>query len=196
MSSVTLYSSVSVDGFATGPGGDLTRLHRWLFDFDGGQARSVDDENTAAFAAAGAYIFGNTTLRSGEEPWGDEAVFSAPVFVLTHDVRPPVRRNGALFTFVNGGPSEALRLAADAAGDRGVVIMGSPDVAGQFLRAGLVDRILLHLVPVLLGGGTRLFGDAGGYSGNGQVELRLDRMVAGVEASQLAFTVVRDERAD
>ena len=186
MSTVTLTCSVSVDGFAAGPDGDLSRLHRWLFDFEANRPLDFEDENMAEFRAAGAIVFGHTTFRSGEVPWGDADVFSAPVFVLTHEAREPLHRNGTTFTFVTGGPAEALALAGEAAADRAVVIMGSPDVARQFLAAGLVDRVLLHLIPVLLGGGTRLFGTL-----DGPLELTCERMIADGEAAQLAYRVSR-----
>ena len=85
MSTVTLTCSVSVDGFATGPDGDLSRLHRWLFDFESNHPLDYEDENMAEFRAAGAIVFGHTTFRSGEVPWGEADVFHAPVFVLTHE---------------------------------------------------------------------------------------------------------------
>ena len=148
---------MSVDGFATGPHGDLTRLHRWLFDFDASREKPFSDELTARFRAAGAIVFGRRTYDSGQEPWGEEDVFSAPVFVVTHEAKEPVAKNGTVFTFVAGDAAHIHRRASEAAGDGDVVIMGSPDVAAQFLAAGLVDELLLHLVPVLLGRGTRLF---------------------------------------
>jgi len=188
MSTVTLTCSVSVDGFATGPDGDLSRLHRWLFDFESNHPLDFDDENMAEFRAAGAIVFGHTTFRSGEVPWGEADVFHAPVFVLTHQERAPLHRNGTTFTFVTGGPLEALTLARAAAAERDVMIMGSPDVARQFLAAGLVDRILLHLVPVLLGRGTRLFDELAS-----PVELTCERMLNDDEAAQLAYRVARHE---
>ena len=188
MSTVTLTCSVSVDGFATGPDGDLSRLHRWLFDFESNHPLDYEDENMAEFRAAGAIVFGHTTFRSGEVPWGEADVFHAPVFVLTHEGRAPLHRNGTTFTFVTGGPLEALTLARAAAKTRDVVIMGSPDVARQFLAAGLVDRILLHLVPVLLGRGTRLFDELAS-----PVELACERMLDDDEAAQLAYRVTRHE---
>ncbi|HEX5860183.1 MAG TPA: dihydrofolate reductase family protein [Microbacterium sp.] len=188
MSTVTLTCSLSVDGFAAGPGGDLSRLHRWLFDFESNHPVDHEDQNMAEFRAAGAIVFGHTTFRSGEVPWGDADVFDAPVFVLTHVPRPPLRRNGTIFTFVTGGPLEALTLAREAAGGRAVMIMGSPDVARQCLAAGLVDRILLHLIPVLLGGGTRLFDEL-----DGPVELTCERMLIDDEAPQLAYRVTGRE---
>ncbi|WP_127472565.1 dihydrofolate reductase family protein [Microbacterium sulfonylureivorans] len=184
MGSTVIFVSVSVDGYATGPHGDLTRLHRWL----SADARADDDaavDLTARFRSAGAIVFGRRTWDSGQEPWGDDDVFDSPVFVMTHEERPPEAKNGTVFTFVSGAPADALELARAAAGDRDVVIMGSPDVAGQFLRDGLVDELLLHLVPVLLGGGTRLFGELPSAS-----ELELRSWVPGDEVSALGYAVV------
>lgn len=184
MGSTVIYVTVSVDGYATGPDGDLTRLHRWLSV----GPRSHDDaaaDLTARFRAAGAIVFGRRTWDSGQEPWGDDDVFECPVFVMTHEVRPPEAKNGTVFTFVSGEPAHALERARAAAGDADVVIMGSPDVAGQFLRDGLVDELLLHVVPVLIGGGTRLFGEL-----PSPTELELRSWVPGDEVSALAYAVV------
>ncbi len=187
MNRTILYCSVSVDGYATGPDGDLSRLHRWLFDFDRNVGTSYSDELTERFREAGAIVFGRRTYDSGQEPWGDEEVFAAPVFVVTHDPMPAVAKNGTVFTFVEGSAERILEVARAAAGDRDVVIMGSPDVAGQFLRAGLVDALHLHLVPVLLGGGTRLFEGGLGAS----VELKPRSLVRGIETIGLVLEVDR-----
>ena len=187
MSSTVLFTSVSVDGYATGPDGDLTRLHRWLFDFDNNLGLPYSDELTERFRGAGAIVFGRRTWESGQEPWGDEDVFSAPVFVVTHEPHEPVAKNGTTFTFVSGDAVEVLALAREAAGNGEVVIMGSPDVAGQFLRACLVDELLLHVVPVLLGGGTRLFGDL-----DRSQDLELHSITTSPEVSSLVYRVVRD----
>ena len=187
MGATLLYSSVSVDGYATGPGGDLTRLHRWLFDFALNREIPFSDEHTERFRDAGAVVFGRRTWDSGQEPWGDEEVFSAPVFVVTHEERAPIARNGTVFSFVSGEATDVLDAARAAAGDGDVVIMGSPDVAGQFLRAGLVDALLLHVVPVLLGGGTRLFG----ADPDGPTELRLVSVRPGPEVTAVRYEVDR-----
>lgn len=92
-----------------------------------------------------------------------------PVFVPMHESRPPVARNGSLFTFVDS-VDEALRLAREAAGEKPVVIMGSPNVAQQLLAMGQVDEISLHLTEVILGGGIRLFEDSDG------TPIRLERL--------------------
>jgi len=190
MDTVTLFSSVSVDGYATGPGGDLTRLHRWLFDFAAARPTGYDDEFFRAFRDAGAIVFGRRTYDSGQEPWGDDDVFAAPVFVLTHERLGPVAKNGTVFTFVDASPGQVLALAREVAGERGVVIMGSPDVAQQFLRDSLVDVLLLHVVPVLLGGGTPLFGAL-----VDSVELRQTAATPGEEVALARYEIVRESAA-
>ena len=157
MGSTVLYVTVSVDGYAAGPGDDLSRLHRWLDDAAPPDADPVAAELVERFRRAGAIVFGRRTWNAGQEPWGDDDVFSSPVFVMTHESRPPEAKNDTVFTFMSGEPIVALEAAQAAAGDDEVVIMGSPRTAQQFLRDGLVDELLLHVVPVLLGGGIRLF---------------------------------------
>ncbi len=157
MGSTVLYVTVSVDGYAAAPGDDLSRLHRWLDDAAPPDVDPVAAELIERFRRAGAIIFGRRTWDAGQEPWGDDDVFSSPVFVMTHEQRSPEARNGTVFTFLSGEPAAALADAREAAGGAEVVIMGSPQTAQQFLRDGLVDELLLHVVPVLLGGGIRLF---------------------------------------
>jgi dihydrofolate reductase len=177
MGNVVLYAAVSVDGYATGPDGDLGRLHSFMF------ADGYSDELTEAFHASGAVIMGRGTFVSGEEPWGDDDVFAMPAFVLAHEPRGPKKAAGTTFTFVSDGIESALAQARQAAGDREVMIMGSPDVAAQYLRAGLVDEVRLHLVPMLLGGGTPMFGDTG------TAELIPVATIEGPTVTQLRYTV-------
>jgi dihydrofolate reductase len=148
MSTVVAYKAISVDGYATGPDEDLSRLHSWM---DSPAAAEV----TRGFFTAGAVVMGRRTFSAGEEPWGDDEVFPMPVFVLSHQARAPLHRGGTTFTFV-GDLASALDLARRVAGDRPVNLMGA-SVVQQALAAGLVDELRLHLVPVLLGGGTLLF---------------------------------------
>ena len=185
MGGVVVFASVSVDGYSAGPHDELSRLHRWM------DAGAADDstaeahrEILARFGAAGAILFGRRTFDAGQEPWGEDDVFSAPVFVATHEKLDPVERNGALFTFVSGSPSDLLAPAREAAGDRDVVVMGSADVSRQLMGAGLVDELVLHLVPVLLGAGIRLLTDL-----PHPVELIPTRLVRGREVSLLSFAV-------
>jgi dihydrofolate reductase len=93
--------------------------------------------------------------------WGDEPPFHHPVFVLTHHEREPVeKQGGTTYTFVTDGIESALEQARAAAGDKDVTVAGGADVVQQYLAAELFDEIQLHVAPVLLGGGVRLFDGA------------------------------------
>ena len=90
--------------------------------------------------------------------WGDDPPFRVPVFVLTHHAREPVeKQGGTTFIFVTDGVEAAVERARAAAGERNVSVGGGAEVVQQCLRAGLLDELRIHLVPILLGGGTRLF---------------------------------------
>ena len=156
MTKVVLNGSVSLDGCSAGPnageehpmgeGGE--RLHRWLF--------AEGSDGDAAFAATvGAVVLGRRTFDLGLPHWGDTP-FPVPSFVLTHERRPPLAMKSASFTFVTDGPKSAVAQARAAAGDKDVLVMAAAESARHVLRAGLVDEIRLQLVPVLLGGGSRL----------------------------------------
>lgn len=163
MATVECDISMSVDGFVTGPdlqnfpglgrGGD--RLHAWIGHPDG--QRLLD----AVFGASGAVI---TSRRVYDDTNGWEAengFFRMPVFVVTHRPHEPVTKGETSFTFVDGVLS-AVEAASAAAGDKAVHIMGGASIIQQALKAGLVDIVRLHVAPVLLGGGTKLFAsDAG-----------------------------------
>jgi dihydrofolate reductase len=185
MTRVTLDISTSLDGFIAGPnptieeplgeGGE--RLHEWavgLATFQerhgrGGGERNADDDVLAeTMDAAGAVIIGRRMFSGGEGPWeddpvadgwwGDDPPFHVPVFILTHHAREPVtKKGGTTFTFVTEGIERALELAREAAGGKNVAIGGGATVFQQYLGAGLLDEIQLHVVPLLLGGGVRLF---------------------------------------
>jgi dihydrofolate reductase len=175
MSKVKADISMSLDGFVTGPHDDLDtplgeggeRLHEWLFGLASWRARhgheggeqSVDaDVLEEAFARTGAVLMGRRMFDLGERPWGDEPPFRMPVFVVTHQPREPlVKDGGTSFTFVTDGIERALALAREAAGERDVSVAGGADVIRQVIAAGLLDEIQLHVVPVLMGGGVRLF---------------------------------------
>jgi dihydrofolate reductase len=94
----------------------------------------------------------------GFEPWGDPPPFRMPVFVVTHEARDPLpMKGGTTYSFVTDGIEAALELARAAAGDRNVGIWGGANIIRQFLKAGLLDEMQIHLVPILLGDGIRLF---------------------------------------
>jgi dihydrofolate reductase len=164
MSKVLLELSVSLDGFIAGPdigpgahlgiGGE--RLHEWLFA--GKSATGSRAFESAHFSEVGALILGRRMADLGIGPWGEEPTFHAPCFVVTH--RPAetiVKKGGTSYVFVTDGIEAALERARQAAGSQEVHVNGGANVAQQFLNAGLLDEIRIHLVPIVLGAGTRLF---------------------------------------
>lgn len=184
MSMLRYSASMSLDGFVAGPGQSPERplgvggerLHQWMRELaawrrDAGKEGGVVNASTAVYEEGagdvGAIIMGRNMFGGGPGPWGDspwngwwgeEPPFRMPVVVLTHYPRPPLEcRGGTTFTFVTGGPQAALDLAREAARGRDVAVSGGAGVARQFLSAGLVDELTIHLVPALLGGGVRLF---------------------------------------
>src|SRR5690554_2504505 len=165
VSKVVSEISMSLDGFVAGPnvragngmGDGGERLHDWRFD-----ARTETDIQIAdeIYASTGAVILGKGMFDVGFEPWGDPPPFRMPVFVVTHERRDPMpMQGGTTYTFVNDGIEAALELARAAAGDKNVGIWGGADIIRQYLQAGLLDEMQIHLVPILLGGGVRLFED-------------------------------------
>lgn len=180
--------SISLDGFVCGPdqgtdnplgvGGLL--LHEWMRELavwrkDAGQAGGTGNASTAVLEEddrnVGAVIMGRNMFGGGPGPWtddpwngwwGENPPFHLPVFVLTHHPRPRMECDGGTsFEFVSdGGIQAALKLARTAAGGKDVVVSGGGTVAKQYLAAGLLEEITLHLVPVFLGDGVRLFDNA------------------------------------
>ena len=166
--------AISLDGFIAGPDQSLDNplgvggmeLHRWHFEQQEENQAEID-----AICTAGAYIMGRNMFASGRgewDPdwkgwWGDDPPYHGPVFVLTHYEREPVEmQGGTTFHFVTGGPEEALRLATEAAGDRTISIAGGASTINQFLRAGHIDELRLHVAPIVLGSGEAIFTDLKG----------------------------------
>jgi dihydrofolate reductase len=176
--------AISLDGYVAGPnqseqdplGEGGMQLHEWVFELAAwrephGREGGVVNESTpvveGSLANVGATIMGRNMFGGGPGPWGedpwdgwwgDEPPFHQPVFVLTHHARDPlVKQGGTTFQFVTDGIESALAQATRAAGGKDVALGGGAEVAQQFLAAGLIDELRLSVVPVLLGGGTRLF---------------------------------------
>lgn len=125
---------------------------------DGGETGPVNDLVRHTFERTGAHIMGKRMFDGGERGWPEEAPFHTPVYVLTHTKREPwVRPGKTTFYFINDGPEAALKLARQAVGGRDIRISGGADVIQQYLNLGVVDELEIALVPVLFGGGRRLF---------------------------------------
>ncbi|WP_412027156.1 dihydrofolate reductase family protein [Deinococcus yunweiensis] len=154
MSRVFLDLAVSLDSFIAGPDGEDGGLHDWYFAEHG----AAEDIKRELLEGIGAIIMGRAAF--GTAPDGFDTEYHVPHFILTHTLRPTVERGGATFVFVTDGLQSALTQARAAAGQRDVCIAGGADVARQFLTAGLLDEVQLHVAPVLLGGGLPLFRDA------------------------------------
>src|SRR5262249_53821942 len=142
------------------------RLHQWLYDLEswrelhgmtGGTSGTDADVLAEAFDTAGAIVLGRRMFDFAGG-WGGGPPFRMPLFLVTHEVREPlVKRGGTTFTFVTDGIESALDQAKTAAGDKDVMVAGGASVIQQVLREGRLDEIQIHLIPVLLGDGKRLF---------------------------------------
>ena len=194
MSKLTADISMSIDGFITDPtaslgtpleGDDPGRLHDWMFD---GKTDADAEVVAELYDSTGAILIGKRMFDAGFEPWGDPPPFQRPVFVLTHEVRDALpMQGGTTYHFVVEGIEAALKQARVAAGGKNVSIWGGADIVRQYLRAGLLDEIQIHVAPVLVGAGLRLFDDLG----PNQIELRATRCIQTPGATHLRYEVVK-----
>ena len=204
--------AISLDGYAAGPNQSLDNplglgglgLHQWAFatrtgrrsqGLDGGDD-GLDDEFVAqgdvgiGATIMGRNMFGPIRGAWGSEEWtgwwGDDPPFHHPVFVLTHHPRPSITmQGGTTFHFVDDGIEQALKQAFEAAGGADVRVGGGAATVQQYLRRGLIDELHLVIVPILLGGGERLFDNlAGGPEGYECVEFVNPGSVAHVRLSR------------
>ena len=214
MSKLWFDISMSLDGYVAGPdpreevplGDGGEQLHEWVFGLrswraphglPGGETGPDDAIVTEAIDRSGATIMGRGMFGGGEGPWGDDPwmgwwgdtpPFHHPVFVLTSHAREPLQLSDTTFTFVTDGIESALDQARAAAGDKDVHVAGGASVAQQYLAAGLLDEVELHVAPILLGGGVRLFENVPARDG----ELKIDRVVAASDAvTHLRYLVPR-----
>jgi dihydrofolate reductase len=199
---VTCRTSISLDGFTAGPnqgpdapfGEGGMRLPEWQFETDREGHQADAAVLAEASAGIGAYIMGRHMFGPGRGPWdlawrgwwGEDPPYHTPVLVLSHHARAPLPlRGGTTFTFVTEGIEAALAQARAAAGGRKVALAGGAATIRQYLRAGLVDELYLHLVPVTLGAGERLFEDVG------RLTLAPVEVVASPTVTHLKYAVVR-----
>jgi dihydrofolate reductase len=215
MARLTLDISMSLDGFIAGPtrtveqplgdGGD--QLHDWLVGLasfrerhglSGGTRNADDDVVRESLDTAGAVLMGRHMFSGGEGPWeddpvadgwwGDDPPFGVPVFVLTHHARETVTKDGGTsFIFVTGGIEAALDQAREAAGDKDVAVAGGANLVQQYLKAGLFDEMQIHVAPVLLGDGVRLFDQLG----DAQLELEVTRAIHSPAVTHVSYRVVK-----
>lgn len=206
--------SISLDGFTAGPhqgpklpmgirggllGEWMSNLAVWRKDvgLKGGATNASTKELEEEDRNVGALIMGRKMFGGGPGPWGtpiwngwwgEDPPFHLPVFVLTHHKREPlVCKGGTTFHFVTKGSVEALKLAKRAANGKDVAISGGTDTARQFIEAGLLDEFTIHIVPIFLGEGLRLF-DGGKLS---RVRLKQWRVVEAPGVTHLTYQVGR-----
>lgn len=211
MGEVTSQLSMSLDGYVAAPGQSVQdplgqgglRLHEWAFATESWRAqhaltggeRNVDaDVVEEMTAGVGAYVMGRRMFGGGEGPWdrawtgwwGADPPFRAPVFVLTHHPRASLlMAGGTEFHFVTDGAEAALERAREAAGDGDVCVAGGGGTVRGYLAAGLLDSLWLHVVPIVLGGGTPLF------DGPLDGALTPERVVAGPTVTHIRYRVPR-----
>ena len=212
MGKVVVDISMSLDGFVAGPNPTLEEplgkkgeeLHEWVVrtnywrerhGLEGGEEDEDSEVIREASSSVGASVMGRKMFSGGSGPWesdprsmgwwGDEPPFHTPVFVLTHHAREPEEmEGGTTFFFVTDGIEAAIEQARAAAGEGNVAIGGGANAIQQALAAGLVDELQVHVAPILLGGGTRLFGE-----GAAPIRLEATRVLASPRATHVKFDV-------
>ena len=212
MSKIRTHISMSLDGCVAGPnqshdnplgeGGEelhdwVVRLKTWrarhgMDDGEDNASSSIVEQETDNIGAEimGRGMFGPPEGGPWEESWhgwwGEDPPFHMPVFVLTHHAREPLTLSDTTFNFVTDGIESALAQAREAAGDKDVFIGGGASIINQYLAAGLVDEIELHVVPLLLGSGARLLEGVGP-----EIKLEQLRAVEAPGVTHLKYRVVR-----
>ncbi len=204
MAKVVAEISMSLDGFVTGPGDSPElglgaggeRLHEWVVKLaswrkqhgmEGGEDTRDSQLLEEAVQNTGALVMGRRMFDHGIRHWSDNPPFHNPVFVLTHRPREPlVKEGGTTFTFINDSIENAIAQAQAAAGGKDVAIAGGADVIQQALRAGLLTELEIHLAPVLMGDGVRLFDRTAGEP----VEMELIRLEQSPDVIHLRFRTV------
>ncbi len=207
--------TMSLDGYVAGPNQTLEeplgaggmRLHEWVFGLEswrgrhgleGGVTNRDSEVLEESLGATGAVLMGRRMFSGGTGPWrddpnahgwwGDDPPYDVPVFVLTHHAREPLVMQGhPAFFFITGGIEAALERAQAVAGDRDVMIAGGAELAQQYLAAGLVDELQIHIAPLLLGDGVRLFDRLG----DPPPELEQTRVLHSPAVMHLRYRVVR-----
>jgi dihydrofolate reductase len=211
VSKLRLDITMSLDGFVAGPNASLEdplgrggmRLHEWAFaaaswrqqhGLSGGEANVDSDVIQESLDSLGAVVMARRMFSGGEGPWaedpnangwwGDDPPYEVPVFVLTHHAREPLQLGGGSFTFVTDGVEAALAQATEVAGSKDVLVAGGASLAQQYLAAGLLDELQIHVVPLFLGDGVRLFDEI-----DPAVDLELTRVIESPTVTHLRYRV-------
>lgn len=176
MSKIFFDCGITLDGFFAGDnrspsnpmGGVSGKIHQWMFKqktfwkhikVDGGGEEDSADGKLIdeTFSRTGAYIMGKRMFEEGEVSWAED-LYEADVYVLTHEKREPwVQKGSTTFYFINDGIESALEKARNSARGKDIRIQGGAETIQQFLNAGLIDEFMIHISPVILGSGIRLF---------------------------------------
>ncbi len=186
--------SISLDGFITGAnrtpaeplGEEGEHLHDWAFNSKDEYNRNLISQSVST---TGAVICGRRTYDDSLPFWGADGPTAAarlPVFVVTHRLPKEIPEHG-VYTFVTDGIESALQKAKKAAGDKHVSVMGGADIGQQYIKAGLVDELSIHLVPVLFGSGIPMFAQLG----ETHIQLKPSQVVGTPEAIHLRFLVIK-----
>lgn len=184
MSKVLLDMAMSLDGFIAGPNHEDQGLHNYFFS-PSGPTREVIEEG---FKTTGTIIMGRRAYDIGAAQDGfADNLYKVPTFVLTHRIPEKVARGAESFIFVTDGIESALEQAKAAAGDRDAVIGVGANIAQQYLQAGLVDEMQIHLIPILLSKGIRLFD----HLETKAIELEKTRVMDGSGVTHLRFQVLK-----
>lgn len=190
MGKVIIDITMSLDGFVTAPNDGMGNglgdngmvLHEWVFNGNADDAQMLE----GPAQTLGGCVLGRRTFDIAEQAWGDNPPFFGEIFVLTHRPHEPLTRGPVTFTFVTDGMENALKRAQAGAGDKDVALMGA-NVSQQYLKAGLVDEMEIHVANVLLGGGRPLFANIGDQ----QIKLERIRVVPTPLATHIRYRVVK-----
>jgi dihydrofolate reductase len=204
MSKVFVDVGMSLDGFIAGPnsgaknplGDDGLKIHNWMFKqkaflshlkMEGGETNNKDNDIIEkTFNRIGANIMGKNMFVEGEANWPEESPFHCPVYVLTHEKREPlIRPGGTIFYFADEDIHTALQKAKNSAGEKDVRISGGAKTIQQYLNASLVDEFIIHIAPIFMGAGVRLFE----HLDKTKFSFKINKVIDSQEATHLFYSV-------
>lgn len=213
MALVTAHMSLSLDGFYAGPRHEGTdgwresheaeaffRITKWIVGaaawreregYEGGERGTNSEVLQDMFESAGAYVMGRRMADGGQEPWGEEPPFHAPVFVVTHRAGETLeRKGGTSFTYVTDGLTSAIDQARAAADGKDVAVAGGGTLLRHVIRSDMLDQLDVHIAPVLVGDGMRLFDPADlGLAGNEAIELTPTRVIEAPDVTHIRYRI-------